>query len=68
MTEKEISNLERKIEETQTKKERAIKALEQGIGSADRFVVKILIAGLLISIMVTISGGLVFIITQFFIL
>jgi hypothetical protein len=65
VTEESIDTKAKKIEEEHNKKVKAIKELESRIGSVDRYVVKILIAGLLISIMITISGGLFFLITQF---
>ncbi|MHA1838533.1 MAG: hypothetical protein ACTSYO_01035 [Candidatus Ranarchaeia archaeon] len=65
MKEEETKRLEDKIREAQLKKEKVVKELESRIGAADRYVVKILIAGLLISIMITISGALVFLLTQF---
>ena len=65
MTEESISKMEKKIEQEHAKKVKVIRELESRIGKIDRWVVKILIAGLLISIMITISGGLWFLITQF---
>ncbi len=47
------------------KKSKVIENLEKNLGKVDRWVVKVLIAGLLLSIMVTITGGLFFLIVQF---